>query len=177
MSNCLLFFDTDCIASFLWVNRENLLVQLYPALIVLPKHVFDELSHPSVPQLKRKLHALLCSGDIVTMTIEANTAEYTLYCQLAVRPPAGHKPIGRGEAAAIALAKARNGILASNNIQDVSPYVTQYGIQHITTGDILVQSLQEGIIDETVGNVIWQAMLHKCRKLPAATFTDYLKAL
>ncbi len=27
-----LFFDTDCISSFLWVKREDILIKLYPAV-------------------------------------------------------------------------------------------------------------------------------------------------
>jgi hypothetical protein len=34
-----LFFDTDCISSFLWVKEENLLLKLYPGIVVLPKQV------------------------------------------------------------------------------------------------------------------------------------------
>jgi hypothetical protein len=45
-----LFFDTDCISSFLWVREENILFKLYPERIVLPKDVVSELSNPSIPQ-------------------------------------------------------------------------------------------------------------------------------
>ena len=36
-----------------------------------------------------------------------------------------------GEAASIALAKEKDGILASNNLSDVSAYVSEYGLQHL----------------------------------------------
>ncbi len=32
-----LFFDTDCISSFLWTEEEHLLLKLYPGRIVLPE--------------------------------------------------------------------------------------------------------------------------------------------
>lgn len=31
----LLFFDSDCISAFLWVNEQNLLTLLYPGKVVL----------------------------------------------------------------------------------------------------------------------------------------------
>lgn len=40
-----LFFDTDCISAFLWVNEESLLEKLYPCKIVIPKEVYNGLRH------------------------------------------------------------------------------------------------------------------------------------
>ena len=42
------YFDTDCLSAFLWVNNQSLLAQLYPGRIVLPKEVYIELSNPGV---------------------------------------------------------------------------------------------------------------------------------
>jgi len=39
-----LFFDTDCISSFLWVKEENILIKLYPGRIVLPKLASNTVS-------------------------------------------------------------------------------------------------------------------------------------
>ena len=52
--------------------------------------------------------------------------------------PKGEKIIGKGEAAAIALAKTYNGIIASNNLKDISKYIEKYNLEHVATGDILV---------------------------------------
>ena len=43
-----LFFDTDCISAFLWVDNESILAKLFPGRIVIPKEVYDELSNPKV---------------------------------------------------------------------------------------------------------------------------------
>lgn len=172
-----LFFDTDCISSFLWVRQENLILQLYPGRIILPQDVFNELSHPSIPHIKAKLTALHTSGSISTMSIMMNTEEYILYHGLAIAPPKGRKKIGRGEAAALALAKVNNGIIASNNLKDIGQYISLYNLMHITTCDILVESLNKGLIDETSGDQIWSIMIQKRRLLPTPTFTEYLKTL
>lgn len=84
-----LFFDTDCISSFLWVKEENILFKLYPGRIVLPKQVFNELSNPSIPHIKRRVSELCLNGEVSTKEILANTDEYKLYHELAVSPPKG----------------------------------------------------------------------------------------
>lgn len=85
--------------------------------------------------------------------------------------------IGKGEAAAIALAKTYDGILASNNLKDVAKYVTKYELEHVATGDILVAALNAGYIDEKAGNRIWRNMIARRRILPANSFSDYLKMI
>ena len=74
----------------------------------------------------------------------------------------------------ISLAKERNGILASNNLKNISVYVEEYGLLHVTTGDIIKMALDKGYIDEAQGNVIWANMIARRRKLGYATFSDYL---
>ena len=87
------------------------------------------------------------------------------------------KPIGKGEAAVLAHAKKHNGIVASNNTKDVMPYVEKYNLERITTGDILVMALENGIITEKEGNVIWSKMLKRNRWLNEDSFTSYLKKI
>lgn len=147
-----LFFDTDCISSFLWVKQENLVLQLYPGRIVLPQEVFNELSHPSIPHLKAKITSLHTSSSISTMSIMTETEEYSIYHELAISPPNGRKKLGKGEAAALALAKVNNGIIASNNLKDISQYVSEYNLKHVTTSLILVESFKNGHIDEKTAN-------------------------
>ncbi len=106
-----------------------------------------------------------------------NTEEYRLYYELAIAPPKGEKIIGKGEAAAIALAKTYNGIIASNNLKDISKYIEKYELEHITTGGILVDALNEGYIDEHIGNKIWTNMISKRRMLPTTSFSEYLKTM
>ena len=172
-----LFFDTDCISAFLWVKEENILFKLYPGKIILPKPVFNELNNPSIPHIKRKVNELCLNGDVSTKGILLDTQEYKLYCELAISPPKGEKIIGKGEAAAIALAKTYNGVIASNNLKDISKYIDKYKLEYITSGDILVDALSKGYIDEVKGNEIWKNMIGKRRMLPNDTFTDYLNMI
>ena len=60
--------------------------------------------------------------------------EFYDYLQMTTSPEAGMRIIGRGEAAGIAMAKHRDGTLASNNLRDIRLYVEKYEISYITTG-------------------------------------------
>ena len=54
-----LYFDTDCLSAFLWIENESILTQLYPGRVIIPKQVYDELS--SVPRLQGRIDTLLGS--------------------------------------------------------------------------------------------------------------------
>ena len=168
------FFDTDCLSAFLWVRNENILIKLYSGKIILPEQVYRELSHPSIPQLKQRTDSLKQNGDIVVETMEVGTEECKLYYKLLNNPEVGFKVIGKGEAAAIALTKIRGGIIASNNMKDIGKYVEAYNLNHITTGDILYEALEQNLITEEEGNNIWANMLNKRRMLPGNTFTEFI---
>lgn len=170
-----LFFDSDCISAFLWVNGQNILSQLYAGKIIIPKQAYKELSYPTTPHLKQRVDTLIASGNAQIYDMDITSEEYKLYIQMTTNPEDGYKIIGDGEAASIALAKTKNGILASNNLRDISHYISKYKLDHVTTGDILVEAMKLGLIDEAQGNAIWASMVAKRRKLGAATFSDYLK--
>ena len=168
-----LFFDTDCLSAFLWINDTNILHELYGGKIVLPEPVYQELSNPSISHKKQRADIMISNKDVSVKTIDTDTEEYKLYAEL-VRGKKGQKSIGRGEAGGIALAKTYNGILASNNYKDIAQYIEKYNLKHIDTGQILVEALKRGLITEVEGNSIWGKMLAKKRRLPDNTFSEYL---
>ena len=171
-----LFFDNDCIAAFLWINGQSLLTQMYPGRIVIPKPVYDELSVPGVPHLKNRVDQMIAAGEAVIRSIETNTPTYDMYYSMTQDPTEGHRIIGNGEAACLALAKQENGIIASNNLRDISRYIQELSLKHITTGEIMVEAYKRGIITEDQGNSLWNDMLRKRRKLGASSFSEFLKA-
>ena len=166
------FFDTDCLSAFLWVREESILARLYAGRIILPTQVYNELKR--VPHLLARVDTLKNNGDLSVESMEAGSVEYNDYLQMTSSPEAGLRIIGRGEAAGIAMAKQRHGTLASNNLRDIRPYVEKYKISHITTGDILIEAMDAGIITEAEGNTIWADMIRKRRMLPTTTFSEYL---
>ncbi|MBS5062795.1 MAG: hypothetical protein KHZ58_03380 [Hungatella hathewayi] len=168
-----LFFDTDCLSAFLWINNTNLLEQLYGGNINIPGPVYQELSNPCIPHIKRRADSLIERKIAVIREIEMDQEEYQLYRML-VKGEKGQKAIGKGEAAGIALAKTYCGILASNNWRDIALYVKKYHLRCVDTGHILVEGLKRGLLTVEQGNAIWEQMVSKNRKLPEATFSDYL---
>ncbi len=172
-----IFFDTDCISSFLWVDRTDTLLSLYAKRIILPEQVLDELSNPSISHLPSKVNQLLSQDEIRKAEILVGTEEFKLYYILTIDPQSGQKRMGKGEASAIALAKVRKGMLASNNLKDIQYYIQLFHLKNLTTPMILHTALLKGLIDESEGNTLWAQMIKKRRKLPNATFTDYLESL
>ena len=169
-----IFFDTDCICAFLWVNNQSLLERMYSGQIVVPKAVYDEINRPTITHLKERLDNLIHKGVVIIKNIEITSPEYELYRQLTTFS-GNNKVIGSGEAAAISLTKSHNGILGSNNLADITEYVTEFSLKHMTTGDIMAEALERGFISEEEGNNIWARMLRKKRRLGAASFTEFLQ--
>ena len=118
----------------------------------------------------------MARGSAVIMTIDIGTDEYEQYRELTTNYN-NTKVIGKGEAASISLPKEYNGILASNNLKDVKPYVEKFSLRHITTGDILVEAFNAQLITEEEANNIWSNMLKKKRMLGASSFSDYLSRI
>ena len=172
-----LFFDTDCISAFLWVDEQCVLSTLYPTRIRIPRQTYEELCVPTIPHLKSRIDHLISTEQALIVDIPSDSEAYSLYYQMTVSPKNGHIIIGKGEAACLALAKTQNGIIASNNLRDINRYVKELNINHITTGDIMIEAYQKGIIDEEQGNIIWDNMLKRRRKLGYNSFSECLKQM
>ena len=172
-----LFFDDDGLSAFLWIGKENLLTMLYPGQVVIPRQVYVEFSAPTIPQLKSRIDVLLSNNQISIADIQVGTEIFDLYYQLAVEPKNGYKIIGKGEAAAIVLTKFYDGILASNNLSDITYYIKEFNLKHITTAEILNEAFERGYISEIDGNKLWSAMISRRRLLGYKSFSDYLLTL
>lgn len=168
-----IIFDTDCLCSFLWVGREDIVLNLYNGLIVIPDQVHAEIERVSF--LANKLERLISDGKVTTQSIFSNTVEYRLYNEMTSRPTLTNKRIGRGEASAIALCITQNGILVSNNLQDIMIYVEHFNLDLLTTADIMKKAYILGLITEDEGNNIWTQMINRRRRLPYDSFTECLQ--
>lgn len=73
-----LFFDSDCISAFLWVNEQNLLTLLYPGMVVIPKPAYDELSYPTTPHLKQRIDRLINNGQVTLATINVGCEAFAM---------------------------------------------------------------------------------------------------
>lgn len=168
----LIFFDTDCLSSFLWVDAMELLVLCFPQGFILPRVVYEELK--KVPHLHQKVDVHVQNNNLEIMDIESGTANYRNYVELVSGRDVRVPRIGKGEAAAIVLAQSHKGILASNNLADITYYIEFYNLEFLTSASILEIMYQRKIIDLQLGESIWSRMLQKRRRLPCSTFQEYL---
>ena len=167
-----LFFDTDCLSSFLWIDEQALLPKLFSQRIIIPSDVYAEIDKPCISHLKGRVDFLLKAGEVQLADILIGSREYELFFQMTeVDQPL----IGREEASALALAKFQGGIVASNNLRDVRRYVQGLNLELMTTGDILALAYEQKIITKVQGNQMWREMLSHKRKLGANSFSEFLK--
>ncbi|MCD8106568.1 MAG: hypothetical protein LUE20_01215 [Oscillospiraceae bacterium] len=169
-----LFFDTDGLSAFLWIKGESLLTKLYPGRIFIPAQVYNELANPCVPQLKKRIDLIVDNGQATVVHMDYDSDASELYNELSENPKEGYKIIGKGEAAAIALAVERGGVIVSNNLKDISVYIEEFKLKNLTTGEVLKEALAKGLVTKSECEVMWQEMLSKKRKLGFASFADYL---
>ncbi len=79
MNTTLIFYDRDCISSFLKINKTELLKKLFSEILV-PKQVYDELTTPdSYWLVKQKIELLKKEGYVKIAYIESSYNELKNY--------------------------------------------------------------------------------------------------
>ncbi|MCX5775846.1 MAG: hypothetical protein NTV44_05795 [Firmicutes bacterium] len=175
-----IYIDTDCLCSFVRTHHSDLIKKVYPdSTIFVPNAVHLEIINPAaggLESLRNSYYLALTNKDVVLAgSFTLDSPEYLEYLTLTNRGDGG-KIIGAGEAAAIVHVKHNPGsLLASNNLRDILFYVRKYSITHITTEVILLEALRQGIINENMGEKIWQKMLACHRTLPFKTFKESIE--
>ena len=167
------FYDTDCLSCFIVIDDTSILEEQFKC-IYIPYEVYEEFDRPHIQNLKNRVDNLIDKGFVKIVKFDTDTEDYLLFMKLSSNYFSDNT-IRKREVAVIAHAKKHNGIVASNNTKDVMPYVEKYNLERITTGDILVMALDNGIITEKEGNMIWSKMLKRGRWLVEKDFTTYLQ--
>ncbi|ACM61533.1 putative nucleic acid-binding protein [Caldicellulosiruptor bescii] len=169
------FFDTDCLCSFSWVNRLDIIVELFGNNVCIPSMVFKEIERLRYTKsifvyqnIKRKIE----TGEFKLVKLDPLDTLYSEFLELV--DPAKEKPVGNGEAAAIVLAKQYNGTLASNNLKDVLPHIQPDQPPLITTETILYLAYQRKLISFQEGQQILDEMKLRKRKLSTYSFFELL---
>lgn len=172
-------FDNDCISSFLWIKRTDIINALFPNQVIIPQVVYSELEKLKSSKYKfvifvfHDLDSQILKGNFKLRNIIIPSKEFNEYFRLvSMKNP---KRIGKGEAAAIVIAKALNGTLASNNLKDILPYVKQNKPPYICTEEILYLSYEKKYISLKEGCQIWDDMKGKRRKLPKYDFKEVIR--
>ena len=172
-----IIFDTDCLSSFLWIKRFDILRSLFVDDIFIPGAVSDELSnlrrfshHRWLPDMLQKY---VDRGEVKLIEIASLGIVADEYTRLTdIDSPC---PMGAGEAAVLALIRLGGGTAASNNLADVRYYCEEHGLELISTDDILCLAVERRITTEDEGVAIWDDMKAHKQKLPNYDFTEALR--
>ena len=165
--------DTDCLSSFLWVEKGFLVPRILKQPIFVPEPVILEISellrHRQYAWVPKQLDELIASGKYqrlqFTLTDPA-TAEYATL----IRPTRG-KQLGYGEASVLAYVRFHGGTVASNNLSDIAPYSRKHSIEFISTDDILCIGVKERTIEKGQASELWEAMKAR-QRLPKHDFPE-----
>ncbi|WAM33794.1 hypothetical protein [Caldicellulosiruptor morganii] len=170
-----IFFDNDCICSFSWVNRLDILITLFENNIYIPANVIREIERLKFTKSKyvyENIKRQIESGSFKVAELTPSDEFFPEYIQLTDKDNINR--IGEGEAEAIALAKQYNGTLASNNLKDVLPNIQPDHPPLITTETILYLAYQQKLISFQEGQQILDEMQLRKRKLSTYSFFELL---
>lgn len=164
-----LFYDTDCLSSFLGVNRADLLQRLF-SKIIISQQVKDEFDNEETPsKIKERLKLLIDDKFVEIKEIYLSSKEGNTYFEL----KSEYEDIGKGELSVLALAITYNGVIASNNLKDICKLIRKYELEHITSAVILFKCFENDFISMEETEQIWQEMLNNTIKLPKSSFKEY----
>lgn len=171
-------FDNDCISSFSWVDRMDILFSVLNGELIIPVQVYEELSvmeyYKKYSFVFYNIKKEIENNKIKIETFEVGSNEAKLYLELIEGKITG-KVMGKGESAAVSIAKFREGTLASNNFCDIYDYCEESGITHICTDEILYMSYIKGYINREEAENVREKMKEKKRKLGKGSFEDVIK--
>lgn len=167
-----LIFDNDCISSFLWIKRLDIILTLFKGSIIVPEAVENELANMKrSTKYKYVYFDLKDKIDDESIKIEEIPATSVLAQEYGdLISGTNSKRIGKGEAATIVLAKNLSGTVASNNLRDILPYVKDGVPPYVCTDEILYLFYKEGHMSIEEGKKIWNEMKNYGRKLPNYDF-------
>ncbi|MBE6509697.1 MAG: hypothetical protein E7Z74_00290 [Methanobrevibacter millerae] len=141
MSDKPIFYDSDVLICFLKINEIEILKELF-SKVIISKNVKEELTNVNAPKNEvNEINRLIEEKFIEVVEIEVLSSEYSYYkCMINGFWSNGEK-LGFGESSAMALAISNNGIVASNNLKDVSDISDNFNIPIITSSLILYSVL------------------------------------
>lgn len=171
------FYDTDCLECFLFVDAGHILEELF-SKIIIPEQVYSEIMAENTPAIVKTNFKNLKNRFVEIKEISFLSQEYTTYnlIKKGLWSKTG-KICGSGESAAITLAHLNNGLVASNNLSDVEEYIESLDIELITSSMILSKAVERDIISKENANDLWKGMINKGIKLPKESFSDYFDEL
>ncbi len=171
-----IYFDSDFLITFLKPSKNYFyLVQAVCKgyEFIIPQEVYTELLKRRTDSITSKVDTLEQKQIVKKYAMKSDEIAAVIKYMLQ-NPRPKCKVMGPGEAAAIALCQANNGILASNNMRDVSLYTELQGIRHITSARLLVHAYETKIIENIEkAEFIWADIIGSGRNMPTDTFEEF----
>lgn len=162
-------------ASFLYVNREDLLKTNF-SKIIISNIAYKKIASPSCPKLiKESLNGFIEESFIKVEEIHIPSTTFDSYCF--IMDHFSDKIISKSEAAALALAIKNNGMIGCNDLNVFKNCIEKYDLDYISSAEILLNSYQKKIISKDEVSKIWKKMNTYSVPLPTKTFLEYLESL
>lgn len=169
-------FDTDCLSSFLCIDRCDLLSGLFSRhQMLVPAQVIEEFKNLQWTRLSYIYSRLLNQLQTnVIVRLDVPLSDKKVVTEF-LRLTTSHRPVmGKGEAAGLAWVRFHGGTFASNNLKDVGTYCREHSVRLVTTEDILCACVGQAILKCSEASGIWDLMKNKGRNLPGYDFETAL---
>src|SRR6056297_2545006 len=172
-TNIKLVFDNNCLASFIWIKIIDILKKLYNGRMFIFQVVVDEFSFlKRYSKYKWVYEELLKAiNENFFKIIEINSVSQAFYEYTKLR----NMGKGKGESAAIAIAKTMDNYTACNNLRDIRPFIDNNEINNLLTFDILFEYYHKNSKSLKEIEAIITKMRAKKRKLPEIRFKKYIE--
>ena len=178
MIDKIIFYDADFLICFLTIRETFILKKAFNEIIV-PMQVFKELTRKKSPNIvKETIIDLRDSGFVKVPVIKSNSRVNIAY--RAIKNGYWHddfRKLGKGESAALAFAIEEEGVIASNNFDDIKEYVDKYELPLLTTSYFLALAFDKDIIDYDEACDLYYRMIEKERGMPCSSFEEYYNFL
>lgn len=161
----LVISDTCILINFLRVGRLDLLCRHKSYRIVITEHIRAEITDA---QQAEEIEAAIAAGEIEEITV-TDVAELALFAALSA-------VLGRGEAAALAVAVNRNWVIATDEGRRTRREIeNRLGKGHlITTPGLLLKSIQNGDLTVAEADAIKAQLAAHRFIMNFASFADFL---
>ena len=173
LKNKKVFFDTDYLSSFLRIERTDLILEKYGKILISEQVKNEICNEGNYPKIKQRFQSLYDNGDVEVFEIIEGSEEWDTYLTLRLSSNEILKNIG--EMSIISLAKAKNGILASNNLTDICEYVKKFNLEYTTTANTLVECFDDKTITCNEVKSYWRAMTQFGIKIPRTSFENFYR--
>ena len=179
----IIFIDTDFLSSFLKTKNANFLSdQLQNYKVMVPHEVVKEINnyYKKDSPLLFGYNSLLSNGFIVELD-ELKTEESDKYSFFLKITSIGYqkdklrlRSVGDGEGEAITRAYFDGGIIASNNLKDIKEYCDFFGLEYLTSYNLMTIAYENNTASLSDLDKIWQEMSEVGVKMPHYnSFTEF----